>query len=417
MATVRKMWRCTNSQCKNGAGKHRGYKKVCTGEKQALCKHCGSSMVLSQNHVTRIQRDGQTFTKSVSPSKEDASAYLASCITARHSGALMPGEERLIPWSEAQRIFEEDMENRLAKGKSPETVLYYRSCMKQLTAYFKDSYLQNIEDKHVRAFMKMRLKTAGNSIVNGNVAILKVLYKLVCKQKKARKYPRLHETYIDIFNIEREGKVKRRDIILETAEEIDTFLSYCKNPVLHHFVFGILNTGLRHRDMLKLREPEFNWQKGEIHTTVKGGKEVWIPLTNQYADYVKEWLKCRRVITLQRYLFPNMKKPGECLTVHSLFEWDGTCKRVAEHFDVLKKPAIAAKFRALTPHHLRHTFATHYLYKTSLEYGSTIAVFKLSMILGHSTEYITKTYLHRLGEQDQAAMQSFGDQMFQGGIT
>lgn len=413
MATIRRMWRCTNSQCKNDTGKHRGYKKVCTGEKQALCKHCGSSMELSKNHVTRIQRDGQTFTRSVS-NKGDAEAYLAHCITARHSGALMPGEEKLISWKEAGRIFEEDMEDRLARGKSKGTVMYYRSSMKTLTEHFGKMYLQNIEDHHVQQFIRLRSKVAGNSIVNGNVAILKIIFKLVCKRLKARQYPRLHEAYTDIFKVERLSKGPRREIILETEEEISALLSYAsKNAVLHHFIFGILNTGLRHTDMLKLREGEFDWSRGELRTTVKGGKEVWIPLTDQYQKYVKEWLKNRRVITIQRYLFPNMKKPGECLSVTSQFGWDGTCIRVAEHFEALKKPLIAAKFRALTPHHLRHTFATHYLYKTSQEYGTTVAVYKLSLILGHSSEYITKTYLHRIGEQDQAAMQSFGNQMFQ----
>ena len=106
MATIRKMWRCTNSQCKNEAGKHRGYKKVCTGEKSALCKHCGSSMVLSQNHTTRIMKDGVSFTRSKGlTSKGDAEAYLAHCVTSRHSGSLLPGEEKLISWKEADKIY------------------------------------------------------------------------------------------------------------------------------------------------------------------------------------------------------------------------------------------------------------------------------------------------------------------------
>lgn len=413
MATIRKMWRCTNSQCKNEKGRHRGYKKVCIGEKAAVCKHCGESMTLSKSHVTRISRDGKTYTKAVSPNKGDAEAFLAQCISARHSGALMPGEERLIAWADGERVFEEDMQDRIVRGKSKKTVDYYRSCMNTLRAVFGKRYLQDIEAHEVDKFRRDRSKEVGNSIVNGNIAILKVFYKLVCKRYRVRQYPRLHEAYTDIFSVERLSKPQRRKIIL-TDSEMETFLAYCKNKTLHHFVFGILSTGLRHGDMVELTAREIDWEKGEIVTTVKGNKQVVIPLTTQYRDYLKAWIAGQRIKTIKQYIFPDPKKPGKSLTVHSLFDWDGTCKRVAEHYDVLKQPESADKFRALVPHHLRHTFATHYLYKTSKERGLTVAVFQLSMILGHSTEYITMTYLHSLSDEDKAAMESFGNQIVQG---
>lgn len=411
MATIRKMWRCVNSQCKNEKGKHRGYKKVCTGEKAANCKHCGTAMVLSSNHVTRIVRDGKAHVRSVSPNKGDAEAYLASCITARHSGALFPGEEKLISWDEAEKVFESDMEDRISRGKSAKTVTYYRSCMKVLGAHFGKRYLQDIEAYEVEKFRQERSKDVGNSIVNGNLAILKILYKLVCKRYRVRQYPRLHEAYTEIFAVERLSKPKRRDIIL-TDSEIETFLLYCKNRTLYHFVYGTLNTGLRHGDMVKLTAKEINWERGEIKTTVKGNKMVTIPLTTQYRDFLKEWIAGQHIKTIKQHIFPDSKKPGESLNVNSLFDWDGTCRRVAEHYEVLKQKESAAKFRALVPHHLRHTFATHYLYKTSKERGLTVAVFQLSMILGHSTSYITETYLHGISEEDKSAMESFGDQMF-----
>ena len=412
MASVRKMFICKNTLCKNEKGKHRGYKKVFLGEPSVPCKHCGIDMILGDNHVARITKGLKTFTRSM-PNKKQATEYLAECVSARRRGELMPGEEREITWEKANEIFEDDMEDRLVKGKSSETVDYYRSCMRTLKGKWGKHSLQEIEEHEVVKWLAERRKTVGTSIVNGNLAILKILYKLVCKRLKARQYPRLHEAYLDIYKIERYDKKQEREIvILETDEEINTFLSYCKNPTLHHFVFGILNTGLRHKDMLKLRENEINWERGEITTVVKGNKTVVIPMTQQYKDYVKEWVKCQRLKTMQRHLFPSPIHPGACLNVRSQFGWAGACERTYDHFMALKKPAIAKKFKSLLPHHLRHTMATHYLYKTSAEYGSTIAIFKLSLILGHSTEYITKTYMHRLGHQDQAAMESFGEQMW-----
>ena len=413
MASLRKMWACKNTQCKNEAGKHRGYKKVCTGEKQALCKHCGVPMVLNKAHTVRITRDGQSVTRTVGTNKSDAEAMLAQMVIARKTGALMPGEERLISWADAVKVFEDDMEDRIARGKSADTVTYYRSCLKTLTAAFCRKSLQNITDYDVTTFMQTRAKNgAGNSIVNGNLAVLKILYKLACKRYKIRQHPRLHEAYQEIFAVERFSKPPRREIIL-TQEECDTLLSFAAgNRTLHHFIYGTLNTGLRHGDMLKITSD--NISQESIKALTKGNKWVTIPLTDGYRSYLKEWLAVQKVVALRssKWIFPDPRKPGECLNVRSQFGWDGLCRKVAEHYSVLKQKESAAKFRSLVPHHLRHTFATHYLYKTSTEHGMTVAVFQLSGILGHSTEHITKTYLHSLSDIDVSAMQTYGAQMF-----
>jgi integrase len=411
MATVRKMWRCANSQCKNEVGKNRGYKKVHTGEKQALCKHCGSSMVLSANHTTRIMKEGQTFTKSVSSNKGVAEAYLASCVTARHSGALLPGEERLITWKEAEELFLAMLDKRVENGKSKNTDTTYRSRLVSLKKKFGKRILQNIEKSEVEDWRDDRTKEVGASDINATLSVLDMLYNGVLDRYTSRRFPRLQEAARDISKVKRLDLPPGRDNILETEEQIQTLLNECKTPVLYHFVYGILNTGLRHSDMLKLRASEVLWDRNEIVTLVKGSKQVRIPLTANYRTFLKSWI-LRTRNTKAGWLFPSRMKPECCYTKQSRIGFAEAVERCAMKYDSMRDKVTALKFRNLHPHDLRHTFATHFLYKSSKEMGATAAIHILSQALAHSTSYITQRYSHALDEVNQAAMKSYGEQMF-----
>ena len=441
MATVRKMWACKNTNCKNPeTGKHRGYKKVqAAGEVKAVCKWCAVPMVLNDNYTTRMQVNGEVRSKLLTGDKEFAGDYIAECRTAARVGNLLPGEEQIITWAEAKKRFEAWLDDPGAQDKilSAKTITFYKSMLipleKEFTVKklgkvdFTKMTLQDIQKKHVDAFKSFRMKTCAASTVNGSLATLKRLYSVICSDERAKETPRLHEAMTDIFKVKLLELDNEQDNILETETEMQALLSFCKAPHLHHFVYGILNTGLRHVDMLKLKIPEISFPKNEIVTTVKGGKQVEIPLTGAYRAYLEEWLKPGNVHRINGYLIPSKVRPaggGERpYRVDSDIGFETACENTAAFYDQLASEAgnkhdrqaakaIAEKFRLLTPHHLRHTFATHFLYKTSKQFGATVAVHALSKILGHSSTYITERYSHALKEVQQAAMADFGAQMF-----
>jgi integrase len=409
------MWRCVNSQCKNESGKHRGYKKVHTGEKEALCKHCGLAMALSASHVTRIQREGKTYTKT-SQNKGDAEAYLAHCVTSRHSGRLMPGEERLITWSEAEKLFLQSLDNRLVNGKSKNTDRVYRSRIGLLSKTFGKRVLQTIERFEVEEFRDARTKVVGASDVNACLCLIDMLYNIVLDRYSARRLPSLQETAADIAKVRRLDLPPGRDNILENEEQIQALLGECLTRNLYHFCYGILNTGLRHADMIKLRVSEISWTRNEIQTTVKGQKAVRIPITENYGLFLQNWILQTRH-TKDGWLFPSPKNEESPCKKNTDFGFCRMKERVAKRYDAKGDKATAAKFRALVPHDLRHTFATHFLYKASKELGATAAVHILSQALGHSTSYITQRYSHALDDVNQAAMKAYGKAMFGNGIN
>jgi integrase len=413
MSTIRKMFRCTNPACKNPeTGKNRGFKKVqVDGQKSAICKHCGEPMKLSANHTTRIMKEGQTFTKSVSPNKEDAAAYLAHCVTSRHSGDLMPGEERLIPWSEAVELFERGLDERLAAGKSKNTDRVYRSRLRLLSKTFGKRTMQSIERYEIDDWVSARRNKVGASDINCCLSLIDQLFNTVLDRNSAKRFPRLQETAVDVAKAKRLTLPPGRDNILETDEQMQELLGECQTLNLYHFCYGILNTGLRHADILKLRISEISWVRNEIQTNVKGGKAVRIPITENYGKFLKRWILRTRP-TKDGWLFPSTKTEEAPFRKNTDFGFCRMRERVAKKYEAKGDNATAAKFRSLVPHDLRHTFATHFLYKASKELGATAAVHILSQALGHSTSYITARYSHSLDEVNQAAMKSYGEQMF-----
>ena len=434
MATIRKMWACKNSQCKNEKGKHRGYKKVCTGEKKALCKHCGLPMVLNENHTTRIQVNGEVRSKTLTADRRFAEDYLAECKTAARVGDLLPGEEKPVTWAAAKERFDAWLDDPGANDElAAKTVRFYRTQLQALEIPFSDRALgkvdftrmnlQDIQKKHVDAFKSWRMKDRAASTVNGSIATLKRMYSVICSQERATLTPRLHEAMTDVFKVKLLECDNQVDTILETEEEIQVLLSQCKTPHLYHFVFGILNTGLRHDDMLGLLVKEINFNRNEIVTCVKGGTKVEIPLTGAYRAYLEDWLKNQKVRSFQGYVIPSTKGTTGRYQVESNIGFDTACENAAKHYEKLALEAASKKershlrataenFRQLTPHCLRHTFATHFLYKASKSLGATAAVHVLSKILGHSSTYITERYSHALKDVQQASMAEFGAQMF-----
>jgi integrase len=404
------MWVCKNTECRNEAGKHRGYKKVCTGEKKASCKHCGAPMVLNESYTARVHVGGECITRVVG-NKKESEEYVGEVKKAARLGKLLPGEEVMIPWPEAVRRFKLWLDDP-ANGIRPETVKFYRNMLKPFDAAFGKKTLQAIEKDDVEAFKAARMKDCSASTVNGSLATLKRLYGVICSSEKAAKTPRLHEAKEDIFKVKLLKLDNQVETILETQEEVEVLLSFCKTPHLYHFVYGIMNTGLRHVDMLKLKIQEVSLQRNEIATTVKGGAKVRIPLTGEYRAYLEEWLKRDKVARISGYLIPSNVATGECFKLCSNIGFKTACEKAAAYFEAKGNKDAARRFRELTPHCLRHTFASHWLYKTSKELGATAAIHILSEILGHSSSYITQRYSHALQDVQQSAMKVFGEKMF-----
>jgi integrase/recombinase XerD len=130
-------------------------------------------------------------------------------------------------------------------------------------------------------------------------------------------------------------------------------------------------------ELVNLRQGQINLNQGVIRILGKGDRERLIPLGEEAMRALKEFAKgARGEILLERqtdYLFPTRR--GDRMTRQAFWH---IIKRYA------RKAGIG---RELSPHTLRHAFATHLL-----NHGADLRV--VQMLLGHSDLSTTQIYTH-----------------------
>ncbi len=140
-------------------------------------------------------------------------------------------------------------------------------------------------------------------------------------------------------------------------------------------------TGLRVSELVSLRAGDLNLDEGYLTCIGKGDKQRMVPLGHEAADWVRRYIRDGRPRLLKKksspWLFVNARGGG------------GALSRVG-FWKVLKQYGAAAGVsRDLSPHVLRHSFATHLL-----ERGADLRM--IQMMLGHADLSTTQIYTHVL---------------------
>jgi integrase/recombinase XerD len=141
-------------------------------------------------------------------------------------------------------------------------------------------------------------------------------------------------------------------------------------------------TGLRVSELVNLLSMQANLTEGVVRVVGKGDKERLVPLGEEAVKWINRFVAEGRPDLTKRkptpVLFPGNR--GEALTRQAF--WHN-----------IKRYARAAGIQtALSPHTLRHAFATHLL-----NHGADLRV--VQMLLGHSDLSTTQIYTHVASER------------------
>ena len=149
-------------------------------------------------------------------------------------------------------------------------------------------------------------------------------------------------------------------------------------------------TGLRVSEMVALRAADVNLAGGYVTCTGKGGKQRLVPLGDRAAEAVRQYQQRAR---------PAFARPGSPPRLF-LNGRGGPLSRVG-FWKILKRHAREAGLRAdVSPHVLRHSFATHLL-----ERGADLRA--IQMMLGHADLSTTQIYTHVLETRMRAIYDQF----------
>ncbi len=136
-------------------------------------------------------------------------------------------------------------------------------------------------------------------------------------------------------------------------------------------------SGLRVTELVTLTPGQVNLTQGVVRIQGKGGKERLVPLGEEACSWLKDYAHGSRLDLLggrvSDYLFPTSR--SDCMTRQAFWL---LIKRYALQAGVVKP---------LSPHTLRHAFATHLL-----NHGADLRV--VQMLLGHSDLSTTQIYTH-----------------------
>jgi integrase/recombinase XerD len=145
-------------------------------------------------------------------------------------------------------------------------------------------------------------------------------------------------------------------------------------------------TGLRVTELVQLRVADVNLDAAYLSCTGKGGKQRIVPVGDEANSWVRKYLATARPVLAGRKA-PAKPGGGERLFLNAR---GGRGLSRVGFWKILKQYArIAGLGRALSPHVLRHSFATHLL-----DRGADLRAIQL--MLGHADLSTTQIYTHVL---------------------
>ena len=135
-------------------------------------------------------------------------------------------------------------------------------------------------------------------------------------------------------------------------------------------------TGLRVTELVTLKGEQINLRQGVLRVMGKGAKERLVPMGEHAVEWIERYLAQGRA-----ELAPGLKSPALFVTTR------GAAMTRQAFWYLLKRYALLAGVRTLSPHVLRHSFATHLL-----NHGADLRVVQL--LLGHVDLSTTQIYTY-----------------------
>lgn len=264
------------------------------------------------------------------------------------------------------------------KGYSNNTIESYKRDLEKFLEFNKNKDINNISNDDLKKYIKNLNKIGLNEkSIARNISSLKSFYKFLVIEKYINNNPSdalfLPKVKKSLPNILTEEEVlKLLDIKLT-----DNF-SY-RNKAMLELMYA---TGLRVSELINLKLQDIDLNQDIIRTFGKGSKERIIPIGDYSKEYLEKYILEYRGSMLKKenseYLFLN--NHGKKMTRQGFFK---IIKKIAKEKGINKE---------LSPHTLRHSFASHLL-----KYGADLRT--IQELLGHSDISTTQIYTHITNEE------------------
>ncbi|MDF2552854.1 MAG: integrase [Chryseobacterium sp.] len=268
---------------------------------------------------------------------------------------------------------------QLEKRYSPHTITSYRRDLDDFYSfYLKTESSENISKADKKVIRNFIVELSENNIskrsINRKLSSLRSFYLFLLRLGEIEVSPL--ETITSLkFYAEKQIPMSQEEMeVLQTdvMDKADNILDRCIIEVLYQ-------TGIRKAELCGLIFESVNLEVQQLKILGKGNKERYIPISEDLANLLLNYLQIRKPQQeFKSYFFVNKK--GKKLTEKFVY------------VVVNKYLSLVTSKRKTSPHILRHSFATHVL-----DNGAEIS--KVKKILGHSSLASTQVYTNANIEQ------------------
>lgn len=261
------------------------------------------------------------------------------------------------------------------KKASNNTLQSYKRDLKQFSEYLEEKGIKynKVTEQDIKEYLEYLADEESKkaSTISRTIASIRAFYQYEVKNKKTMQNP--------TENIQSPKIEKRKPCIL-TSEEVELLLEQPKDVDLKgtrdkamlEFAYA---TGMRVTEIISLNIEDVNLKEGTVFCK-NGSRTRTIPLGKMSLNALKEYIQDARNILVktdrEQALFVNLN--GRRLTRQGFWK---IIKYYQEQANITKD---------ITPHTLRHSFATHLL-----QNGADLK--SIQMMLGHSDISSTQVYM------------------------
>ncbi len=265
----------------------------------------------------------------------------------------------------------------IEKGLSPNTLMSYSADLAQFINFLEAQRIQTLKEVDTAAILAwliaMTRKGLSAKSRARHLIAVRGLFRYLQNESLISSNPLKH------VDIPKTGLSLPKIL---TVQEIERLLDVpdvrnprdLRNGAMMELMYG---SGLRVSELIGLRLQDINLEANFVRVMGKGSRERIIPFGTQAAAVIREWISRGRPVLLKQQNTPFLfvARAGKPMTRQSFWK-------------ILKKYGAEANLpRSLTPHTLRHSFATHLL-----EGGADLR--SVQTMLGHSDISTTQIYTH-----------------------
>ena len=261
---------------------------------------------------------------------------------------------------------------KIEKNASPHTIINYQIDLREFNDSLKEKPLEKISHTDVRLFLaRMKEKKLSKRSVARKMACLRSFFRFLCREGYIKSNP---ATGLQTPKQERRLPIFLDvDKVVKLIESPDTSQVYGKRD--RAILETLYSSGLRVSELVGLNKENVDFISGVLKVFGKGKKERLAPIGDRALRAVRSYLEKLGTSKIKEKKAVFLNKSGRRMS-------DRAVRRVVEKY--IRKTSLSEK---ISPHSLRHSFATH-----MLDRGADLR--SVQELLGHANLSTTQIYTH-----------------------